>query len=265
MRRFAGFLVVVMSAALIFGACCAEARDDVKKKYDCEICDNEAYKQTANRALLFVHLAGVDARHQEHALRKFTAQSGTAFVFRETSKSPARICTAWHVVEELMEWESSVFLVYPWNMRELVRAHVACYNEEIDIAILDFDDPDAYKGGVLDLGDDEKLSENDKVSTMGAPEGHLFVRSAGTFLSRVRTNGNPRIRLMHSALTAPGMSGGPFLDQTDRVIGVNISHISEDHKEYANASIAARVSDLRAMLEDERKMRREEKGDEEKK
>ncbi|MBI2406199.1 MAG: trypsin-like peptidase domain-containing protein [Candidatus Harrisonbacteria bacterium] len=254
MRRFAGFLCAAFILALVLGGFSrAEGRDDPKEKpkYDCEICDNEAYEVTANRALLYVHVAGVDASRKEHRARKFKVNGGTAFVFREMPKSPSRICTAWHVIRDMEHWNGPLLAMYPWNMRGVVIVRVACYNEELDLVVLDFaDSAYEYTGSTLDLGDDEKLKKGDEVSAMGAPYGHTFMRSSGEFRAYGEGEGGA-VQLIHSAATAPGMSGGPVLDKTGRLVGVNVAMFKEGDPNHPR-SISATVGDLKRLLEAER-------------
>ncbi|MDO8585081.1 MAG: serine protease [bacterium] len=260
MRRFAGYLcAALMFAVMIVSSSRVEGRDDPKEKktYDCSVCDNEAYESTANKALMYMHVAGVDEGMKEHRARRFMVQGGTAFAFREHRKAPVRICTAWHVVAELREWNGTLFAVYLWNMHEIVPLVASCYNANADIVVLDFEDPDyEYQGSVLNLGDEKELEKGDDVVAMGAPHSHLFMRTEGEFSFRGKEEGGAN-RFLHSALTAPGMSGGPVLDKTGLVIGVNISCYPDDHKHHSGMSVAAPVSDLKAMLEDERRKRKE--------
>lgn len=260
MRRFALYLsAALMFAAMLVGSSRVEGRDDPKAKkiYGCSVCDSEAYESTANKALMYMHVAGVDEGLKEHRARKFMMQGGTAFAFREHRKAPVRICTAWHVVKELQEWNGTLCAVYLWNMHEVVLLRASCYNATADIVVLDFADPDyAYQGSVLNLGDEEKLEKGDDVVAMGAPHSHLFMRTSGAFHLRGKDDDGAN-RFVHSAPTAPGMSGGPVLDKTGLVIGVNISRYPDDHKHYPGMSVAAPVGDLKGMLEEERRKRKE--------
>lgn len=267
MRRFAGIFCAALMLALILGdPSRVEGRDDPKEKrvYDCEVCDNEAYESTANKALMYMHVAGVDESRKEHRTRRFMMQGGTAFAFRESPKAPIRICTAWHVIKELQEWKGTLFAVYLWNMHEVARVHPSCYNATMDIAILDFEDPDyKYAGSVLDLGGDDDAEKGDDVVAMGAPHGHSFMRTSGKVVLRGEEEQNHAKRFVHTAATAPGMSGGPVLSNTGRLIGVNISRYPDDHERYPGMSVAATVGDLKAMLDAERREREEQEEDDE--
>lgn len=262
MRRFPVFLcAALMFVAMFFAASRVDGRDDPKEKqapkYWCAVCDNEAYQPTENSALVFIHITGLGGEY-EHRVPHFETGSATGFVFKEDAKSPARICTAWHVLRILEHWEGSVVLFYFRNAKEPVPVRLTYANVTKDIAILDFADPNyEYEGEAFELGDDGDLAKGDEVVAIGAPNWHPFMKSSGKFRGYYNSEGGA-IRIRHDAAAMGGSSGGPLLDENGRVVGINVAVLTKESALYPG-TLAARVSDLKAMLKQERREQEEEK------
>lgn len=259
MRRFAGFLVAAMLAAFILGAFRAEARDDQKKVYDCEVCDDAAYKQSASHAMVYFHAAGVNSG-SAHRTTMFEWGGGSGFVFVDAD-GKKRICTALHVLQRIQSWDSGNLTTCLWNMKDRVIVRVARYSETRDLAVLDFAEPDyVYSGDALELGDSDELKPRGWLTAIGAPKSHCFMQSRGPFLGFVE--GDEGILMFcHLAKTTHGNSGGPVLNSDGKVVGISIAIHADEKKGTYCWSIAARVNDLKELLAREKE---KEKEDEEK-
>ncbi|GEM_PF-4069733 len=250
MRRFLMFACAALALFAMFGGSyLVEARDDPREH--CAICDDGAYRTSKNKALVYFHVAGVEDGGA-HRGKTYQMRGGSGFVFKEGENAKARVCTARHVVAPLGELQNGVFVMYLWNMEDAALVYVAAYSAKRDLAILDFADPDyVYPGDVLELGDDAGLAEGDDLTAIGAPESHCFMESTGILYGRYKyENGADHLR--HGAKIAAGSSGGPLLDVSGKVVGVNVASFEKGHKFYPG-SLAAPVSDLKDMLALERK------------
>jgi serine protease Do len=72
----------------------------------------------------------------------------------------------------------------------------------------------------VELGADKKLREGDQVIAMGHPLGLKYAATGG-IISSTRHEQNDIMYLQHDAALSPGNSGGPLVDQSGEIIGVN--------------------------------------------
>lgn len=248
MRRFAGFLcAALMFAVMLSGASRVDGRDDPKeKKYDCAICDDAAYAPSKNRAVVFIHAAGVN--RGEHRTPHFAAQHGSGFVFTRGKDTSPLICTEYHVIDEAVENRVNFFVVYLADMKESVLARIVVCDRANDLAIIEFaEDGYVYRGEALELGDDADVAKGDVFTAIGAPSGHGFMETSGKFRKRYEVK-NDATYLLHDAKTTGGCSGGPVLDADGKVVGVNSAILMKEDKEYPG-NLATPVSALKALLE----------------
>jgi serine protease Do len=74
---------------------------------------------------------------------------------------------------------------------------------------------------VVNLAPDDSLSQGDKVFSLGNPLDLGFAISEGTFNGRPERSLYPH--LLFTGAMNPGVSGGPAMDESGRVVGVNVA------------------------------------------
>jgi tetratricopeptide (TPR) repeat protein len=125
------------------------------------------------------------------------------------------IATNAHVVEAC----SDVIVSTP-EMPEAILAHVAYFDQELDIAILSVH---ALGQTPLKLGDSSLAKQGQKVYAIGHPIGLEYTMSEG-IISAFRELKTSQL-LQTTAAISPGSSGGPLVDSRARVIGMTTSNI----------------------------------------
>jgi len=109
------------------------------------------------------------------------------------------------------------------------QARLVSIDMEIDLALLKFDGRDEKAAR---LGDSRQLSVGEVVFTIGHPWGLAHSATSGVVssLDHARTHGRygliPIIRT--DALLAPGNSGGPLLNSSGEVVGINTMIVGGD-------------------------------------
>lgn len=109
------------------------------------------------------------------------------------------------VIVEIQEKSRSIFPVIYLDPK-LDIAFIKVLTDELDIDI--------------ELGDSESLSEGDIVLALGHPFGLKYTATQG-IISNISHLQNDIYYLQHDAALNPGNSGGPLLDQSGKIIGVN--------------------------------------------
>ncbi len=118
-------------------------------------------------------------------------------------------------------------------------ASVEARDDDVDVAVLKVN---LQNESYLGFGDSDELSSGSKVFALGAPEGFAFSASEG-IVSAVRTVkqikddvgleldlGSSTTVVQTDAAITHGNSGGPLIDKTGRVVGLNSFGISKGRK-----------------------------------
>ena len=159
--------------------------------------------------------------------------SGSCFYL----KSHDLFVTNYHVVEGYHTVAVHDSDRNPWPAR------VVLVNPSLDIALLaaegDFSSlPDFV------LADDESLATGHKVRVAGYPFGMPFTLTEGTVsASRQLMEGKYYVQV--DAAVNPGNSGGPIVDEHDRVVGITVSKFTSAD----NMGFGIRIESLKRMLE----------------
>ncbi|MBS3908342.1 MAG: trypsin-like peptidase domain-containing protein [Actinobacteria bacterium] len=166
------------------------------------------------------------------------------------------IVTNAHVVEGSNVKASRITVVL--SDKSEVEAKLLGTDINTDLALLKID-PGKRELEVLELGDSSKLKVGDSVYAIGSPFGLEGTMTEGIISALNRTidspNGQFKIRnvVQTDAAVNPGNSGGPLIDATGKVIGVN-SQIAARSGDFAGVAFAVpsnTVRDITAQLEDE--------------
>lgn len=107
----------------------------------------------------------------------------------------------------------------------------------MDFALFSFGNPDfVYEGPVPILGSSRTLKNGEKVYALGSPLSVPFAISEGV----VMNNGFNAI-ILHSALSNPGNSGGPLVNQYGEVVGITIAgmRMGASHNPFVSTMPAA--------------------------
>jgi serine protease Do len=124
------------------------------------------------------------------------------------------VLTARHVVAEMRR----VYVLTHDN--RVFRATVVAQDEANDLALL------RVEGGTsrfatIALGDSDALSIAEPVFAVGSPFGFNFSVTSGIVSAKDRVFGEVRGLIQTDAAVNPGNSGGPLLNSTGEVIGIN--------------------------------------------
>lgn len=101
-------------------------------------------------------------------------------------------------------------------------ADVFLFDEELDIALIYVENGNFES---LPVGESDSITIGDDVYAIGAPAGMSFTLTKGTVSSRKRKINNEQFIQIDAALNS-GNSGGPLLDNTGKVIGMNTMKIN---------------------------------------
>jgi S1-C subfamily serine protease len=161
---------------------------------------------------------------------------GSGFIIDSTGL----IVTNAHVVEGSNVKASQVTVVL--SDKSEVEAKLLGTDVNTDLALLKID-PGKRKLEVLELGDSSKLKVGDSVFAIGSPFGLEGTMTEGIISALNRTidspNGQFKIRnvVQTDAAVNPGNSGGPLIDSSGKVIGVN-SQIAARSGDFAGIAFA---------------------------
>lgn len=176
------------------------------------VMDN--YSQTIIKAVEKVKHAVVKIdTFQKRRGREIPAGGGSGFVF----SSDGFIFTNSHVVSKRSKLEVS-FLSGEGGMAELVGE-----DPSADLAIIKTYE-DGY--GIAELGDSSKLQIGELAIAIGNPFGYQHTVSAGVISALGRTLRTPEGAIVDNVVQSdvslnPGNSGGPMINGSGEVIGVN--------------------------------------------
>ena len=160
---------------------------------------------------------------------------GSGFVIDESGY----IVTNYHVVAGATDIEVS------FSNRESMKANVVGTDQSTDIALLKVN-ADARALTPLDLGNSERVQVGDAVVAIGNPFGFERSITAGIVSALQRTIESPAESPIDRVIQtdAPinrGNSGGPLLNSTGQVIGVNTQLITGSATEVGNVGIGFAV------------------------
>ena len=151
------------------------------------------------------------------------SQFGSGFFISEEG----HLLTNYHVVDQA----TAVVIQIPSLGREQFDVQIVGVHPDMDIALLQLSAPDLvrvrdYLGGVpyLELGDSDGVYRTQEILALGYPLGQQGLKSTQGIVS-----GREKIRMLSylqmTAALNPGSSGGPSLDETGKVIGINFAGV----------------------------------------
>ena len=166
--------------------------------------------------------------------------SGTGFIINKNF-----IVTNHHVIKGARK-----VAIYPVNSRTGYRVEVVLANEALDIALLKSSQPLPGTPVTLTL----KLKDADKVFAVGFPGVSRQVDPSVTptftegtvsrILNRPQWKPAWEKAVQHDANIHPGNSGGPLVDDCDRVVGIN----TLVHQKASSVNVASHISELIKIL-----------------
>jgi S1-C subfamily serine protease len=150
---------------------------------------------------------------------------GSGFIIDQVG----HVLTNHHVVEA---YSAVAVVIKPQKGDDLTkdlvrRARVEKIDDVADLALLKIDNPPTSLS-VLQLGDTKTLEIGMDVHSIGHPTGEMWTYTRGV-LSAIRNNYETTIGvklfrgniIQHQTPTNPGNSGGPLLDDSGKVVGIN--------------------------------------------
>lgn len=121
-------------------------------------------------------------------------------------------------------------VLHPSETNEhIVQARVLRIGADLDLAVLQSDEPLPASTATVELGVIDNLDETQEVTAFGYPFGNLLAMEKNSFpsvsvnlghVTSLRKKGGELEVIQVDASLNPGNSGGPVLDETGRVIGV---------------------------------------------
>jgi putative serine protease PepD len=145
-----------------------------------------------------------------------------------------RVLTAAHVVQS-----NAAVVVYFENQR-IGSALIVRRDTQRDLALLSISGLEGLGARPLEWRDSGTLREGDELLALGYPEGLPFSVKVGV-VSGLRTVGATDLIQTDASLN-PGMSGGPVLDASGRLVGVtDFGYLGAVGLNFAVASSTARV------------------------
>jgi putative serine protease PepD len=153
-----------------------------------------------------------------------TQALGSGFVV----SSQGYILTNAHVVYDSGVKASSVTVVFKGtgSATTRVKATIAGIDETSDVALLKVDPAQAPKLVVLQLGDSSKVQAGEAVVAIGNPLGYDFSVTSGIVSATSRNLQSPNGSVIPNGIQTDaaineGNSGGPLIDSSGKVIGIN--------------------------------------------
>src|SRR5450830_450563 len=154
-----------------------------------------------------------------------TAQAlGSGFVVSDQGY----ILTNAHVVSSNGQKADSVTVVFKGtgSTTTRVKAQIAGIDETSDVALLKVDPVQAPKLVVLPLGDSSKVEAGEAVVAIGNPLGYDFSVTSGIVSATNRNLQSPNGSVIPNGIQTDaaineGNSGGPLIDSSGKVIGIN--------------------------------------------
>jgi S1-C subfamily serine protease len=149
---------------------------------------------------------------------------GTGFVVSEDG----HILTNAHVISENGQTAESVTVTFKGEGSDTAKvdATVLGVDDTSDVALLQVDADKAGDLTVLPLGDSDKLQVGEQVVAIGNPLGYDFSLTTGVISALDRELESPNGSIISNGIQTDaainsGNSGGPLIDTTGRVIGIN--------------------------------------------
>lgn len=168
-----------------------------------------------------VHISARETVSEPFEKHTLEASTGTGFVLDKTG----HILTAFHVVKDKDE------IVVGLSDQSKFTARLVGTAPQLDIALLQIDAPED-KLFSLPLGRSDSLQVGQKVMAIGNPMGLHNTLTVGVISALQRTLGDSASELSDAyiqtdAAVNPGNSGGPLLNSSGEVIGINDAKIQE--------------------------------------
>lgn len=165
---------------------------------------------------------------------KNTAQRGwlSGFIIEYNGQQHVLAMTAGHIRSD-DETITKITVLFR-HSAETQEAEILGYDSVLDVALLKFKNPNfVFTGKPAKLGNSSELKVGDEIIVLGAPLGFKWTATFGEVINLEVGNaygyeewGFEQERLiMHSALTNPGNSGGPVLNNRGEVVGIHVMSI----------------------------------------
>jgi serine protease Do len=153
---------------------------------------------------------------------------GAGVIWGQSSSKGTFILTNYHVVAHGRQLRAALEGGAPYNSTEYP-AHLVAADEEIDLALLHIQANDQQ---AAIIADSRRLRVGQLVLAVGHPWGQRGAVTAGLIsgLSKAQTRGRRgEIEVIRSdARLAPGNSGGPLVDASGAVVGINTMIVGGD-------------------------------------
>ena len=200
-------------------------RDGNVAHYHCRVCGNDYADAQGTERLLSVTLPKTGSSQLSSAelfkmAKKFTVEItayGSDFVSTGTGfflSKDGKIATNYHVIEGASRIE-----VLDCNNQTHPVKQVLAADPDMDLAVLKIDG--TYTAAALNRKD---YDTGDKVYALGSSNGLTYTFSDGIISSRARVVEDYHPDMTYIQTTAPishGNSGGPLIDETGKVVGIN--------------------------------------------
>ncbi len=181
---------------------------------------------------------------QPHKSPEQLGMYGSAFFINDNGY----LLTSFHVINEA----SSIEIQLPAMGKDRLEVTVVGVCPDRDLALLKLTDDALARvkkalGGVLpylELGDSDQLFRSQEVMALGYPLGQESLKSSqGIVSGREELAGDSYIQI--TAALNPGNSGGPTLDATGKVIGINTAIIPQAQ----NIGYIVPISEVRQIIQ----------------
>jgi S1-C subfamily serine protease len=151
---------------------------------------------------------------------------GSGFVL----DTAGHVVTNYHVVEDVYEGQGEISVSF--SNRDRVKATIVGVDPATDVAVLKIDE-ESRALTALPLGDSDRVRVGDSVVAIGNPFGFERTVTAGIVSALQRRISSPRGDPIERVIQIDvsinqGNSGGPLLDLTGKVIGVNTAIFTGD-------------------------------------
>lgn len=212
-----GLLLTLISGMMVY----LNAEADTPVIYNAE----DTYERSHN-ALFYIRVLQGDGSVMAAGTGVVLSSDGTA-------------ATAYHVVKGAERIEGTL-----QDGRVVSPIKILEYDELTDAAILKLPDPAGFEATYASLPiRDTAVRQGEKVYALGYPLKNTPIITEG-IINTPKAEINGRNRILTSAQTASGMSGGPIIDQYGRLAGI----ISGSMRTMNNIHLVIDMSDVRSLL-----------------
>lgn len=210
-----------------------------------------AFAETENSAVNDVSNSLIQVRlvYEEDNGKLTAIQGGTGFLINENT-----VLTCAHVVDVDNDTKNVLKDLYGEYKKDklslqvvvsgdvTITANIKKESQEIDFAVLTLTEA-IYQRKVASLGDSDSVSPTQLVYALGFPASVARIQNKNTYtssdvtitdgkISKLTSSGNVDF-IQHGAILTEGNSGGPLVDESGAVVGINKGENSEGGYYYA--------------------------------